>query len=361
VEALGITEAALVQDLFQRMAHGSSSVIEACRLNALGVPTTRYYGTGTRREGGKKWHPGPIAGMIANPTYRGTHVLQSRYGAIEREVPALVDAVLWEQANAQIKRNQKLPKANATRVYLLRGLITCGQCGSAYVGQVKPYRSGNQMIYYRCSGRSLSRVPGRQVRCHARVINATWLEAEIWAHCRAFILNPGEALAEAQQQLHDWTAQVAQIEIHRDGYLRALQEKHTERERVMTLFRRGRVTLHEAEAELDAIAKEETALRQQLSAIEAQKALAEAFESHLTDASLLLTRLQTHLAQVEAENDIATKRQVIEYLVRGIHIDTPEGEKPGNPYVTVTYTFSQECVASSSRRWPGSRPPPQRG
>ena len=94
----------------------------------------------------------PIAGMITNPTYRGTHVLDSRYGAIERDVPPLVDVALWEQANAQLKRNQRLPKSNATRTYLLRGLITCGQCGSAYVGQVVTFRSGNQGVYYRCCG-----------------------------------------------------------------------------------------------------------------------------------------------------------------------------------------------------------------
>jgi recombinase len=78
----------VVQDLFRRIASGSTSAAEARRLNAIGVPTTRYYSNGTQ-QAGEAWYPGPIAGIIANPTYRGEHVLESRYGAITREVPAL--------------------------------------------------------------------------------------------------------------------------------------------------------------------------------------------------------------------------------------------------------------------------------
>src|SRR5262249_20520346 len=129
VPGVGMTEADLVRDLYQRIAQGSTTVAEARRLTALGVPTMRYHTNGTVRAGGKKWYPGPIGEMIASTLYRGVHVLESRYGAIERAVPQLVEEDLWEQANAQLKRNQRLPKGNATRTYLLRGLIICGQCG----------------------------------------------------------------------------------------------------------------------------------------------------------------------------------------------------------------------------------------
>ena len=356
VEVLGMTEANVVRDLFHRMAEGSSSVIEANRLNALGVPTVRYYSNGTKRAGGQKWHPGPIAGMIANPTYRGAHVLQSRYGAIEREVPALVDAVLWEQANAQIKRNQHLPKGNATRVYLLRGLITCGQCGSAYVGQVKPYRSGNQMIYYRCSGRSLTQIPGRQVRCHARVMNAKWLEEYVWQECRTFIQNPGDALAEAQQQLHVRMAQIAKLDTQREQYLHALGEKQEGRARMIDWYRRGRISLEEADQQLATISQEEAEIRQHLAAMESQKQLTEAYESHITSASLLLHQLQDRLAEVERTNDVGTKQQVIAQLVRGIRVDTQYEGKRKTATAAITYAFSPTRVADFSMQGNGWKP-----
>jgi hypothetical protein len=78
----------------------------------------------------------------------------------------------------------------------------------------------------------------------------------------------------------------------------------------MTLFRHGRVTLQDAERHLDAITTEEATLRQQLSAMDAQKALAEAMESHMTDASLLRHRLQERPDDIERTDNQMVKRQV---------------------------------------------------
>jgi site-specific DNA recombinase len=291
---------------------------------------------------GTKWHPGPIACLLASSTYRGVHVLQSKHGAIEREVPALVDADLWTRANAQLQRNRRLPKSNATRMYLLRGLITCGVCGSVYVGQV--YRNINKPpgVYYRCGGRYLTHYPNRKERCSSHTIHAHWIEAVVWEDCRNFIMHPGKALAEAQHQLQDRMQQVASMDAARSQYLRALAEKTQERDRIMTMFQRGRLPLKDAEARLDAIASEEAALRQQCTALDAQKALAEAYEAHMTNANILLHRLQKQLATIDATNDQATKRQVIELLVHGIRIDTDANREVS---ATITYAFSSERVA----------------
>src|SRR5207249_901503 len=101
-------------------------------------------GNGTARKSGQRWYPTRIAQMLASPTYKGLHRYQSQHGVIERQVPALVDEALWEQANAQLQRNRKLPKQNRTREYLLRGLITCGRCGASYVGQIVNRPSGKR-------------------------------------------------------------------------------------------------------------------------------------------------------------------------------------------------------------------------
>jgi site-specific DNA recombinase len=343
VAALRMTEADAVCDLFLRMAAGSSALAEARRLNALGVPTTRYYGNGTARDG-KRWYPGHLAWMINNPTYRGVHVVQSRYGQIEREVPALVDNLLWERAKAQLKRNQHLPKGNATRTYLLRGLITCGDCGSAYGGQAYSRRNGKKGSYYRCCRRNPDHY-ARQEPCRARVANAAWLEGIVWEDCRTFILNPGEALAEAQRQLQERLRDVACLEQERSQYLQALTEKARHRDDILTLVSRGRTTLQEAEKYLETIAAEEAELRRQCSAMDAQKALAEAYQVHMTDATQLLQQLRTRIEDVEQADDQAVKRQVIECLVKGIRIDTtPER----TVIATITYVFSPERVVTSS-------------
>jgi hypothetical protein len=142
VAALGMTEADAVRDLFLRMAAGSSALAEARRLNALGVPTTRYYGNGTKREG-KRWYPGDIAWMLNNPTYRGVHVRQSRYGQVEHEVPTLMDTPLWERANAQIQKNWHLPRSHATPIYY---------ADSSPVGNVEAPMRGRATIVGTASG-----------------------------------------------------------------------------------------------------------------------------------------------------------------------------------------------------------------
>jgi hypothetical protein len=139
----------------------------------------------------------------------------------------------------------------------------------------------------------------------------------------------------------------------RGRYLQVLADKAQERERIMTMFRRGRLTLQGAEAQLDDITREEAELRQQCSAIDAQKALAEAFAAHLTDASLLLQRLQTRLTELDHTDDQTTKRQLIELLVHGIHLKTSAEREV---IATITYAFSPERVANSSTRQHGSTP-----
>jgi septal ring factor EnvC (AmiA/AmiB activator) len=128
----------------------------------------------------------------------------------------------------------------------------------------------------------------------------------------------------------------------RAQYMHALTEKTQERDRIMTLFRRGRSRLEDVEAQLDDIAREETELRQQLAAMDAQKAIAEAYEAHMTGASLMLHQLQDRLADIDRTNDVAKKREIIELLVQGIRID---GKGARGWEATITYYFMPGRVA----------------
>jgi site-specific DNA recombinase len=345
VPIVDMTEAQVVQDIFLRMANGSSAIGEARRLNALGVPTTRYQGIkGKARPAGKRWYPVRMAQIIASSTYRGIHVYQSKYGTIEREVPALVHATLWEQTNAQLQRNRKLPKRPRAREYLLRGLITCGACGAAYVGQVVARPSGKRNVYYRCGNRGSSIHPERGARCKSKIVDAAWLEEEVWSDIREFARDPKGILEEAHRELQARQGQVKQMTQDRDRYVRALGEKATERERIMVLFRRGRIALQDAETQLDDIAREEVELRQQMSAFDAQQALLDAYQTHVQSVSSMLTMLQGNIAETDKKNDMAKKRDVIEKLVFWIRIHTHTGESPGDKgyHVEIKYKLDDK-------------------
>jgi chromosome segregation ATPase len=166
------------------------------------------------------------------------------------------------------------------------------------------------------------------------------LESTVWEDCREVILHPGEALEEAPRQLHTRLDHVRRLEKQRGSYMQALAEKVQERDRILTLHRRGRIPAAAVEAQLDEIAREEAELRQQCSALETQKVLAEASEAHFTDTRQMLQRLQGRLEEIERTNNQSTKREVIERLVHGIRVDTDRKIR-----ITITYAFKSERVA----------------
>lgn len=133
---------------------------------------------------GGRWQPSRINAMIRNTLYVGRHVFNSRHGPIERDVPPLVDAQLWQQAQSALVTNRGVPSGFPQRAYLLRGLIVCADCGCGFSGT--PASSGHwRDYYYRCNGWLATVNPVPDERCRAKHIPAEWLEALVWELCVA--------------------------------------------------------------------------------------------------------------------------------------------------------------------------------
>jgi site-specific DNA recombinase len=349
VEAVGQTEADVVREVFERIAAGSSAVLEAKRLQAVGVPCARRFAGGKVVVCSGIWQADRVTGMIHNTAYKGYHVMQTKTGPVERPTAALVSSETWDQANAQLTRNRLMATRNVKNKYLLRGLVKCACCGRGYVGTTGWIRRNAGGRWYRCNGQVSCRDMMRGIRCPSKAVKSDDLEREVWAGCREFILNPGPALAEAQQQLRARLAQTTDL----DQRLRALQQqlahKEGEREPVLTLLRRGRITLAEAEGQLDAIAQEMGVLRQAIDALGAQAALTAADEAHLTDAAAMLARLGDKLAEIEARDDWAQKREVVESLVARVLIETVDDGRRTRPKAVITYAFEPTTAVDTTR------------
>jgi site-specific DNA recombinase len=347
VEQLGLTEAELIRDIFTRIAQGSSAVAEAARLQALDVPLTRYYysngASHTLADG--VWYPRRILKMVQNPTYAGVNSVHSRFGTITRDVPALVSQALWDAANAQIRRNKVLPKSNATRVYLLRGIITCGLCGRSFVGQrVNPEHRPGPGWYYRCNGKSSTGSPRRDRRCKARMIQARRLEEHIWSRCRYFILHPDETMAEIHCRMQQAPQPVDTTE-QEQALAVALAEKQQDEARLLTVFRRGRITLEAFEQEMDRIDQERDLIQHDLQALTAQHKRQGERRDYVARASALMAHWRQELSRIEADDDREAKHRLITDFVASITV-RPDG-------VHVVYRFeAQEPVGADG---PGLR------
>lgn len=356
VAALGITEAEMVIDLFKRIAAGSSATAEAARLQALGIGRNMRYSTGKVLKSDSIWWVGRVASLIHNPIYKGLHVFNARGGAIERSMPVLVAPQLWQAANDRLIGNRDLSKKGTDRLYLLRGLIICSNCGANYTGTTCA-----ETRYYRCGG---SHGKGRALKasngaCHGKMIPAQRLEDAVWQECHNFIMDPGEPLAEAQRQLRERMGQSTTAEAERRALLQRLSDHEGERERVMTLFRRGRITLEEADQQLEAAAREVADVRALLDSIAAQGELLKAWEGRVTDITTMLARLRERLEQIEETNDVCAKREVIELLVRQIvvHTDDSPARKRKRGSITAYYVFGKPRAVDYSSARSGSGQP----
>ena len=352
VSALALTEAELARDIFQRIADGSGIVAEARRLQSLGVPNIRRYGKGLAKNGGA-WTARRISYMMRSPIYKGQLVLNSRHGRIERQVPPLVSPELWERARRQIERNRSLPPARRSQnVYLLRGLIDCEDCGAKFTGYPMPSR-GRTTHYYRCNSRSnLSRVAERGP-CDAKLVNVARLEQQVWEDSRAFILNPGDALARAQAQLRERMTRTTGLEEQRRAIARQLADKEGERERIMTLYRRNRIRIEEAEQQLDDVARETSELQGMIQTLRSEEELARASEAHLASAAAMLATLRDQLEEVERTNDRETMRRIVEHLVTRIGVRTVGKGREKTAWMRIIYTFSspvQYALYDTARR-----------
>jgi site-specific DNA recombinase len=208
--------------------------------------------------------------MLQSTTYVGVHRVKSRFGTIERPVPPLVSQALWDAATAQIKRNQARPKPNATRLYLLRGLIRCGLCDKSYVGQRagSGTRRAEQCHYYRCGGALASGTPDKASRCKGKAINAHDLETHIWQRCRYYVLTP-DAVATALARQRAQMPEPEDTSAREQALSRQLAEKQHEEALAFTAFRRGIVKLEAFEAEMDTMDQERSLIERELAALRA--------------------------------------------------------------------------------------------
>jgi site-specific DNA recombinase len=336
VEALGVTESALVTEVFERVAYEQSTLnAERHRLDALGVPApaARYpepkraatrkaaaVAPSSKRRRTGRWSIQTLSQIIKNPIYKGAGRLKSGNGAVARPAVAIVDDATWQAANDALVTNRKTAKRNLKNEYLLRGLVRCALCGYTYSGHTYD-QDGIVRRYYRCVGSGTARgVKG--TRCGGARIRADTLERAVWERVKTFVAHPDDEIAAAQTELRAKLATASTAHVARASLSRQLADADIQRQDVIRLRRRGKITDDECEQQLDEIAHEMRTVREQLDAIQIQSDLAAASEAYLSDVGAAIVRMQEQVEQIDADDDAAGKRGYIERLTTGLWIET---------------------------------------
>lgn len=160
-------QAKIVREIFERYAHGASPQRIAADLNAREVPSPgSTWNRKARRCAG--WARSGIWQMLRNPLYSGTYYwkktqwikpeggrrvaqLRKRDEWMSRPAPelAIVKPGVWKLVQVRLSVNTDKPKdkrlqSGGRAVYLLSGLLRCGECGAHFVlDSATHYRCGS--------------------------------------------------------------------------------------------------------------------------------------------------------------------------------------------------------------------------
>ncbi|MDA1229010.1 MAG: recombinase family protein [Chloroflexi bacterium] len=347
---MDLSEADVVRLMYRLLTQdGWSCVKIAEHLNALGIPTayTRDERAVKRTtpEGKRKtntagvWRPSRVRNLLVNSVYKGEHVYGKRSkkqrSTISREVPHIVTSDTWDAAQKTLRNNQIMSSKNAKRQYLLRGAVRCGICGLNYSGSQVKRAKGNIHIYYKCNGKQPFR--GRlEGKCPSAYVEAERLESEIWKDIEGFIRNPGEVIETLAYRLKDHEQVTENAAVDRDVINAALNRKQSEKDIVIDLYRRDRITLPDLERQLEKISAEERELNERIVELDSQAGIQEDYSSRLSQSRELLSELGSRLDEGVSWD---VKRQLVETLVLSVNVETVLEGQSRKPNVTVTYAF----------------------
>src|SRR5205823_304181 len=147
------------------------------------------------------------------------------------QIPAIVTKEQFEMVQAKLAHNQSFAKRNNTsHEYLLRAMLSCGQCGLSCNG-----RSSKTHAYYFCRGKLGAIQSCRDQTCHSRHNPSDQLDQLVWQDVCEVLSNPGimgQALQRAQrgewlpQELQARRTQSRKARISLSGQLERLTEAY---------------------------------------------------------------------------------------------------------------------------------------
>jgi len=273
------TEAAIVAEIFTRYLEARGSLAGLAKyLTAKGIATPT---------GKAIWNPSTVRGILTNPAYTGQvyagrsaiRPARIRHSALQpvgprhestaavapatwlsvAPIPALVSQEQFEQVQAKLAHNRQFARRhNTAHRYLLRALVSCGQCRLACTG--RSAHPGYE--YYLCRGKAHAIQSGRAEKCSARFIPARQLDELVWQDLRFVLLHPS-GITQALERAHGghWLPQ--ELQARRTNLRRAAESVRGQIERLTDAYLKAVMPLAEYQ-------RRRATLQQQLQAVEGQ-------------------------------------------------------------------------------------------
>ncbi len=222
------------------------------RLSDLGVPTRTD--SRNRKTADGYWAPSTVRFLIKSEVYLGRwHYRKSKSVAVPGQdvsvavpaardnwicvpVPAIIDEATYRAAQERLTANkeQALAQWKRKHTYLFSGMITCAACNSAYCGN--PGADKRWFRYY-CMGKRKRPI----VKCTSPLVMERVLDEAIWPWIEEVVTNPDRVLATLQQRQQAISEQNAHVQSMIAMTTKLIAGKRAERERVMALYKKGKL------------------------------------------------------------------------------------------------------------------------
>ena len=180
------------------------------------IPFLNQKGYKTKR--GNLFGKNSIHELLKNEKYAGTYVFnrtasKDAFGVrnghqdkdddsiirIEDGVPAIISMEDFQKAQARMASNKRQPGFyKAKEIYLLSGLIFCGECGHAMQGNHRPeYKNRPKYVTYRCGGRDSTK------QCDNKEIRREYVELYVLHQLEQRLFND-KAIPQLVQMLNEY-------------------------------------------------------------------------------------------------------------------------------------------------------------
>lgn len=202
-------EAVIVRQIFEMVAIDHLSIREvARRLNAQNTPPPSAGKVAYDRQ--IAWCKNTIAVLLHHPAYKGESIAWRYKGSKKTRIirpesewiqlpegvtPAIVSADMWQAAqDALATRKSAHATRNASRQYLMRGMVYCATCGKRMYGSTENGDT-HAIRTYRCSSRDTP-----TGKCGGARIPADTVEAWAWSEVAAILRDPERIAAEVRRR-----------------------------------------------------------------------------------------------------------------------------------------------------------------
>jgi site-specific DNA recombinase len=259
-------EAALVRQMYEWVdSEGISTQQVITRLNQMQA----------RSRNNRRWAKSTVRRILRNETYAGVWYYNKHYGCVPMRtgqqskyrralknsnrlrprsewLPVILPAELrvvprdlWQRVQQQLSKNITFSPRNSKHSYLLKGLVRCGGCGAAYVGD-----PCHGKYYYRCNNRC-QRMP---------TVKEKSLDETVWGAVKEAVLNPDTILDQVNKlqvrNTEDETISNREVEtIKRD-----LERIRKEESRLLEAYRIGIISPSQLGQELEQFRQRQSAL-----------------------------------------------------------------------------------------------------